>query len=229
MPHLNLPMSVEQFRRLPRNAAYRYRYRDGTAYMTPVAVYYRARLELTPPPPLPPGVLLRGVTGTDQRALPEVFAAAFEHVQPFGSLDAVTRLAAARTALHQTIRDGDGPWIRDASFVAVDAEGAAAGGILITLVPPLGPPGRDRFVWSAPPPPDAVTRRLGRPHVTWVFVRSQRAGQGVGTALLHAAVGRLLAMGFAELVSTFILGNDSSMAWHWRNGFRLLPREQFGE
>ena len=44
----------------------------------------------------------------------------------------------------------------------------------------------------------------------------------MGTALLHAAAGALRALGYAEMVSTFLLGNDSSMLWHWRAGFRLL-------
>ena len=26
-----------------------------------------------------------------------------------------------------------------------------------------------------------------------------------------------------RLASTFLLGNDSSTLWHWRNGFRLQP------
>ena len=32
-----------------------------------------------------------------------------------------------------------------------------------------------------------------------------------------------LELGYNELVSSFILGNESSMLWHWRNGFDLLP------
>jgi L-amino acid N-acyltransferase YncA len=58
--------------------------------------------------------------------------------------------------------------------------------------------------------------------LTWIFVSPQRAGHGVGTALLAAAVGALRTMGYTELVSTFLRGNDSSMLWHWRNGFELL-------
>ncbi len=30
-------------------------------------------------------------------------------------------------------------------------------------------------------------------------------------------------LGYTELISSFILGNESSMLWHWRNGFELLP------
>jgi L-amino acid N-acyltransferase YncA len=44
----------------------------------------------------------------------------------------------------------------------------------------------------------------------------------MGTALLAAATRELLRLGYTELLSTFMLGNDSSMLWHWRNGFRLL-------
>ena len=46
---------------------------------------------------------------------------------------------------------------------------------------------------------------------------------GSGTVLLAATRRALLARGYTELLSTFMIGNDSSMLWHWRNGFRLLP------
>ena len=49
------------------------------------------------------------------------------------------------------------------------------------------------------------------------------AGNGTGTALLASAVNSLHRMGFKQLLTTFMLGNTSSMLWHWRNGFRLLP------
>ena len=54
------------------------------------------------------------------------------------------------------------------------------------------------------------------------FRSPSNKGHGVGTALLAAAVGELLALGYTQILSTFMLGNDSSMLWHWRNGFQLL-------
>ena len=57
--------------------------------------------------------------------------------------------------------------------------------------------------------------------MTWVFVAPKRGGRGVGTALLQAAVGALREMGFTALLSTFLLGNEVSMLWHWRSGFEL--------
>ena len=41
-------------------------------------------------------------------------------------------------------------------------------------------------------------------------------------ALAHASRS-LLELGYTELISSFILGNTSSMLWHWRSGFELLP------
>jgi L-amino acid N-acyltransferase YncA len=56
-----------------------------------------------------------------------------------------------------------------------------------------------------------------------IFVSPFFAGKGVGTLLLSVAVRELLDQGYQQPASTFLIGNDSSMLWHWRNGFRLLP------
>jgi GNAT superfamily N-acetyltransferase len=161
-----------------------------------------------------------------------LFADVFRHIQPYGSLPERARQEAARAALERTHRGGDGPWIKEASFVAWQG-GERAGAILITLLPPGDPCAWDSYRWLEPPPPNCIARRLGRPHLTWVFVSPTRAGWGTGTALLAAAVNSLLGLGFTELLTTFMIGNDSSMLWHWRNGFRLLahpasPRRRGG-
>jgi GNAT superfamily N-acetyltransferase len=222
MPHVSLPLTPEQFQQLPRNAGYSYSYHDGVAHMTPRAVYYRARVELNGLADEPTAWPLRPARPEDAPELTRLFAAAFDGVQPFGSLDPEEREQAAGDALHQTLSGGDGPWLDFASFVACDDDGRAVGAVLITLVPPLRPDGEDLFVWRGHPPADAVEQCAGRPHLTWIFVAPRKAGLGLGTALLHAAAARLRARGFTELVSTFILGNDSSMMWHWRHGFRLI-------
>src|SRR5262249_55086634 len=136
-------------------------------------------------------------------------------------LDDATRQEAARQALERTRTGGDGPWVERGSFVAHE-DGRPVGAILVTLLPDGDPCDWDSYYWPGPPPPDCVERRLGRPHLTWVFVAPLHAGEGVGTALLAAAAGALRGLGFTELLSTFMVGNDSSMLWHWRNGFRLL-------
>ena len=54
------------------------------------------------------------------------------------------------------------------------------------------------------------------------FVAPLCARYGVGSALLARSVNALREIGYRELASTFLLGNESSTLWHWRNGFRLL-------
>jgi len=225
---VELDISIETFRQLPRNSAYKYEYFGGKAWLNPRPKYYHALLDLEP---LRQGVLegidremvVRPMRADDWGRLGSVFAAAFHRQQPFSGLPDEQRLEAALASLERTKEGGDGPWIEEASFVATRGEqDHPLGAALVTLLPLADLTDWDGCHWQEPPPPDCIARRLGRPHLTWIFVVPLFTGHGVGTALLAAVVSRLLAMGFSELASTFLLGNDSSMLWHWRNGFRLL-------
>jgi GNAT superfamily N-acetyltransferase len=223
MRGLQLILTAEQFRQLPRNGAFRYEHVNGTGYVTPRPKHYHALLDLAPGDAgAVEGVTLRPVRPDDWEAFVPLFAGAFRQAQPFAALDDATRRAAAERCLTRTRTGGDGPWIDRASFVACDEQGAPVGAILITLLPRRDPCEWSSYQWLEPPPPDCVERRLGRPHLTWVFVAPGSAGGGVGTLLLAAAGRELLALGYRELLSTFMIGNDASALWHWRNGFRLL-------
>jgi GNAT superfamily N-acetyltransferase len=220
MPAIQLPLSAEQFQQLPRNAAYRYEYLGDRAYLSPQPRHYHALLQLRPGWPSQE-VELRGVRTADVDDLVPLFAGVFRHIQPYGSLESAMRLQAARHALERTFTGGDGPWIEAASFAA-HRQGRLAGAILITLLPATDPCDWDSYRWPEPPPSDCIRRRLGRPHLTWIFVAPQQAGQGIGSTLLAASSNALLELGYRQLASTFMIGNDSSMLWHWRNGFQLL-------
>ncbi len=223
MPTITLPITLEQFRQLPRHPAFKYEYVDGKAILTPYARHYHAMLDLSPrDAPADEEIRLRAVRPGDWTELVPVFAGTFRTIQPYGSLDEPTRLIAAEEALNRTLTGGDGPWIEKASFV-VEAEGKPVGGIFITLLPDRDPTDWESYRWSSPPAPDAIAKCEGRPHLTWIFVDPLHAGYGTGTLLLASAVNALHQMGFKELLTTFMLGNTSSMLWHWRNGFRLLP------
>jgi GNAT superfamily N-acetyltransferase len=226
MDGLQLPLTIEQFHRLPRNPAFRYEYFDGAAHLSPRPKYFHAVLDLPPlagkPLPNAAPLALRPVREGDWEALVPLFAAAFRGVVPFGTLEDGPRRDAARKSLQFTRDGGDGPRIDRASFVAETSEEAhAVGAILVTLLPDEDPSEWSAFHWKEPPPPDCLERNLGRPHLTWVFVGPMESGRGVATALLNAAVRELLAMGYSRLASTFVLGNDSSLLWHWRCGFQL--------
>jgi hypothetical protein len=223
MPALSLPLTGEQFHQLPRHPAYRYEYLQGSARLTPRPRFYHALLDLdqfSAEPPAP-GVNLRLLEDGDFDALPRLFAGAFGRQQPFAGLDPEQRLTAARASLDKARAGTDGPWIRAASFAAMDKDHQPVGAILVTLLPDADPADWDSFHWAEPPPADCLERRLGRPHITWIFVSPWHTGRGTGTALLAASVAELRGLGYRCLASTFLLGNDSSMLWHWRNGFAL--------
>ena len=223
MPRLELKLTPSQFRQLPRSPAYRYSYHKGAAWLNPRPRYYHASLDLTSLAlDAPADVVTRPVGKEDWEGLAEVFAQAFAEQPPFCALGPKKRVRAVRASLAQVREGGDGPWIEQASFVATAPDGQALGAILVTLVPLGDPTDWGAYLWLAPPPPGSIELHLGRPHLTWVFVRADSAGRGVGTALLKRAAESLREMSYDELHSTFMAGNDSSMLWHWRAGFRLL-------
>jgi GNAT superfamily N-acetyltransferase len=223
MPAVKLPITREQLHQLPRHPAYQYEYRDDHAHLRPMAKFYHAMLALDhfrPTEPAPRQLTIRLLHESDIAGLEPVFSAAFDQQQPFASLDDARRLEAAGQSLDKVRAGHDGPWLQPASFVAAHQQ-QPVGAIFITLLPDEDPSDWDSFRWREPPPPDCVERRLGRPHITWIFVDPCHAGLGAGTALLGAAVASLRSLGYQHLASTFLLGNASSMLWHWRNGFEL--------
>ena len=229
MPVLQLPLTIEQFHQLPRNPAYKYEYVQGKALLTPRAKHYHALLDLATfkeeKSETSERMEIRALQEDDWPSLENMFRGAFGTLQPFGSLDDETLTKAARECLRRTRSGGDGPWIEPASFVAVERSVAkVAGVILLTLLPGGDPGDWDSYDWEkSPPPPDLLARRAGQPHLTWIFVSRMEFGNGIGSLLLAAAVRALRQLDYAELWSTFVVGNDSSMLWHWRSGFRLLP------
>src|SRR6266511_4402398 len=103
MPALELPLSWEQFRQLPRNAAYKYEYFDGRAHLSPRPKTYHALLDLGAADGCADGqelkeIRLRPVRDADWGDLVPLFAATFARIQPFGSLDEATREEAAARA-----------------------------------------------------------------------------------------------------------------------------------
>ncbi|MCS6851579.1 MAG: GNAT family N-acetyltransferase [Gemmataceae bacterium] len=237
MPALQLGVTPEQFRQLPRHPAYLYEYLNGIAYLSPRPRTFHAILDLNAslPPDLPPrsDVVLRAVGRADRAELVVAFASAFDQAQPFAGLDEARRREAARQVLDRTFAGGDGPWIADASFAAWQ-EGPAlsrprlVGAMLVTLVPGGDPADRDSYLWMEPPPPDCLERRLGQPHLTWVFVVPDLSRRGVATSLLAAVRDALRRRGYSQLLSTFMSGNEASVLWHWRQGFRLVEHPGAG-
>jgi len=223
MISLHFPMNADDFDKLPRHPAYRYRHHEGHAWLTPSPRYLPAsldllELELEGTAKVP----LRPLLDEDWPVLKDVFAESFANQPPFAGLPANPLKNAASICLERTRENRDGPIVSPACFVAQDTDGTILGAVIVTLVPLNDPREWGAYIWEEPPPADAIDQREGRPHLTWIFVRPNRVGHGIGAALLEAASTSLRKMGFDELHSTILLGNDLSLTWHWRMGFRLL-------
>jgi len=226
---LRLPMTVEQYHQLPRNPAYKYEYIDGQTWLTPRPKTFSALLDLTPRL-VGDGVVhgdktdVRPVADEDWPLLPRLFAAAFHQVPPFIALNDADRVQASGECLQQTRAGGDGPLLTSASLVAVDAaKRQLLGAILVTLIPKRDEGQPWDGDWPEAPATESARLLLGRPHLTWVFVAPMYARHGLGSSLLDRSVNALLESGYGDLATTFLLGNESTMLWHWRNGFRVLP------
>jgi|SRR5271165_1798355 len=227
MPPLQLSLSEEESRRLPRHPAYQYDYIHGTLFLTPRPKYFHGVLEFSrqqspPENELAADLHIRQIEADDRTSLPAVFASAFETAQPFSGLDPADRLRAATAALEKTWVNGDGPVVTEACFSAIyPHKRVPLAAILITLVPGGDPSIRESYRWPEPRP--SINPMAAQPHLTWIFVAPVWKYRGIASLLLDRAVKVLLGMGYASLWSTFLVGNDASALWHWRNGFTLAP------
>ena len=159
MPPIQLPLTLEEFRQLPRNAAYKYEYLNKTAYLSPRPKYYHALLEMRS---LESDELIEicPLHAEELSRLDRLFADAFRYIQPYGCLDDDTRLEAARQALERTRTGVDGPWIEQASFVA-KIEEKPVGAILITLLPEGDPCDWESYHWTQAPPSQCIELPAG--------------------------------------------------------------------
>lgn len=227
MPSLRLRLSLEEFEQLPRHAAYKYAYVDGRAIVSPWPRHLHAVLDLEARRQREraadsTGYQVRRLARADEPALVELFAAAFQRVQPFGGLNEATLRSAAERCLQRTFSGADGPWVADASFVVqMPAQSCLSGAILITLVPGGDPAAGNSYRWDEPAQADLWQHGAGQPHLTWIFVSPWQRGHGLGALLLDRAADLLRQRGYSSLWTTFLVGNDVSTLWHWRNGFRL--------
>ena len=124
--------------------------------------------------------------------------------------------------LNVLVEISDGALVGPASFIA-EVDNAIVGVILITLLPGGDATDWNSYHWDDIAPADLWEQHQGQPHLTWILVSRFAQGTGIGTRLLYEAVQVLRRQGYKTLWTTFLLGNDSSQLWHWRNGFELLP------
>lgn len=227
----NLTFQIDwaSYQQLPRHAAYRYEFRANQCLISGRPIYYHAHLDFHSLDQegfdklADAEELLTSIQHVDIDELCALFQASFERTVPFVHLDASERSEAARSLIERTLSGQDGPLVSDASMVLrSEKTGALTGAILVTLIQAADLSNFTQEAWLSRPPEDALTQGWGQPHLTWIFVHPQYARQGVGQRLLSASLGVLINYGYANLVSTFLLGNNPSLLWHWKVGFRLI-------
>jgi hypothetical protein len=221
---IELPISIEEFFRLPKNAAYKYEYFDKKAVLTPRPKTHTAVLDLKPTE-VSTEFDLRPICRAEIAGLVKLFHHCNLRTQPFASLDEKACNVAAQDAIDRVVKDDDGPLVEQACVQVFSSKfDGPIGAALVTLVPTELLTDPFCWKWKSPPPPNAIEDHLGTPHLTWIFVSDWLSRRGYGTAMLKHVVNKLHEMGFTKLASTFALDNAPSALWHWTNGFQLLPQ-----
>jgi GNAT superfamily N-acetyltransferase len=223
-------MLFESYMRLPRHPSYKFEYWDSQLRISPRWRSHRFFLELQPPEECPridelSEAAIRPLAAGDWEMLPEVLAAAFRDSPPLGMLGDRRRVWAARDWLRSTREGGEGPLLEPACVVAVDREDESIvlGALLVTLIVDSERSWYASLRAAVGPPPPQMAEGHEQAQVSWVFVKPGASRRGIGSALLAVVARTLWIAGHRELASATHCGNDASLAWHWRNGFRLLP------
>jgi ribosomal protein S18 acetylase RimI-like enzyme len=107
--------------------------------------------------------------------------------------------------LRSAVAGGFGPWLAEASFVGLDADGRRLGAILTAL--------------------DGD----GTPFVVFVFTHPGHAGRGVASALIARVCSALAARGYPDLRLWVSAGNERALRLYRHLGFVRVPEGPQGE
>ncbi len=152
-------------------------------------------------------------------------------ISPLGMclVTACGRVWAACDWLRSATRDGhEGPLVEQACMVAMDREDNShvLGALVVTLMIGSTRSWYSRRRLAVSPPPPHLANGQDQPQVSWPSVQPGASDQGVATRVGIDDEFAMENSGYRELASATDGGNVISMAWHWRNGFRLLPHRE---
>ena len=202
----HIPMSYDDWRRLPYQPGWKCEYVDGCAHITPSHQYAVTQLAVAPRPAAAP-CELRPVLAADEAALLPVYMQAFADNQAFCDYTDARFREAARLDLAESFGGRRGPLL-GASRVAVD-----------------GGSGAPRLIGAA-----LLSRDSGYgPVLDLIFVLPSWHQRGVATALASEAVNALAENGEQRLTSCYQLSNVTSQKWHQGFGFVELPDLRYAQ
>jgi RimJ/RimL family protein N-acetyltransferase len=206
----HFPISIEEFKLLPRRPGWKYEYWDGHAHLSPGHQTVSVVLEGDPlraserqPAATCDPALQRPVERGDLPELAGAYLAAFRETIDFCDWPEARIEEQARQDLEGFFAGRRGEPLA-ASRLAVDGAAAAGEPRLVGAVLVL-----------------EVAPETALLDLLFVVPAWQR--RGLATALLGAALQELKARGFTRLESRYHLGNEASGAWHRRCGFVEEP------
>ena len=201
-----IPMSHEEWRRLPYQPGWKCEYVDGCAHITPSHQFAVTQVAVTPRPATAP-CELRPILASDEAALLPVYLQAFADNQAFCDYTETRFHKAARQDLAESFGGQRGPLLA-ASRVAVDRCGGAPQPIGAAL----------------------LSRDAGYgPVLDLIFVLPAWHHRGVATALASEVVNALAQDGEQHLTSCYQLANVASQQWHQGFGFVELPDLRYAQ
>jgi len=199
-------MPLKRFHQLPRVPGFKYEYWDGRARISlqhaayPVVAARPSELAATPSPSLPDGVLVRHLEHVSQAASPgalkHLWIQAFRGAPEYTgySEEAIDREVSRDLS---RLLEGPTPEVHPASVVAVHGERPV--GLLL------------------------ITRRWACPDIHVLCIDRTFRRKGVARTLLALATKALVGEDASIVVSSFLLANYESGAWHAAMSFREMP------
>jgi len=223
---IQIPLSWESFQKLPRHPAYRYEFRNEEVCLTGRPILKNCRIGTdtgTASSSLPHGIELLPLTSWSSSELANLFQQAFQNSAPFASLSADDRVRATDEHFLNVLRGRSWPvdW-RASRGIRQPGSLDPVGASLVTRVPSADWSDFTDPAWQTQPPENAAESGWGLPHLTWLFIPPQAQRQGFATILLNHARTFLHTQGDQELYSTILVGDHSSLLWHWKQGFQLI-------
>ncbi len=204
----HLPMTPEEFERMPRRLGWKHEYWNGRAHISPGYQIVTVSVEVKPRSITAP-CQIRTVDEGDEAQLISGYFAAFRDTIEFCDW----KPGKIRDSAHKDIQ----------SFFAGE-RGNPLPASRVALTPGPSPSGRGAggegsLVGAAL----IIEKEGGQPLLDMLFVVPEWQRKGLSTALVSAAINELYQAGVKRLESRYLLGNAGSRAWHQKFGFVEEP------
>ncbi len=200
MRSLHIPMTFEEWERMPWRFGWKHEYWDGQAHLTPRWDHVHVFVGIRPQPLLvaPLSSSPRPVEPNDERGLVQAFIEAFEDGVEFCDWPAEKVYEHAHRNITDYFAGRRGKPLLKVSRLALD-EG-------------------DHIVGAA-----LLGEREAGPTLDLLMVRPDFRRRGTANALVGATVEELYAQGAAVLRSAYCVANVESGLWHRAFGFEEVP------